>query len=384
MINYSQFSVLITDLSTRKSFDLANILTQKGINILLCDDLKGADQIMLESAYRKKCELLRKDTNFSDDLSKILQNHSDIKIVYFPIEEDTTLLVYNFLKQHQYSNFYHNLPLQKSFDTVRNKGIFSKFCLHKNLAVPKEYDFQTLLNMDDLPEELILKPKNGSGSVGIRFLDTKEDLLACQRLVIDDYIIQQRLKNPKDVEGAFFLFDKGKYISYYGHKRIRTFPPEGGVSIYSKCECKPELEKLGVKLLEKLEWSGLAMVEFLYDPDTDSYKIIEVNPRLWGSLMLSEFCGSNMIENYCLTALQKPLQDSCIQEDRYIRWFFPWELLAYVKSRASIPNFWHFDTEHTCYINVSYTTYWHSFLFTLYNIVNPAKLKRLYQKVFAR
>ncbi len=379
----NHFLVLITDISTRKSFDLANILLNHGVEILLCDDLNNIDRVILQGAYAKRVELLRKDKHFSKDLSNILEQNKSKKVVYIPIEEDTTILVYDFLKEHKYTNFYHNLPPQKAFDTVRDKGLFSTFCMSEKLAVPREYEYEKLKKSNTLPKPLIIKPRSGSGSVGIHFVDSKEEFLICEDLPMNEYIIQERIKNPKDVEGAFFLFDQGKMISYYGHKRIRTFPTSGGVSIYSKCELKPQLQKLGCELLEKLEWSGLAMVEFLYDQDEKEYKIIEVNPRLWGSLMLSEFCGANMMTNYCLSALKEPVANSSVDQNSYIRWFFPWEILGYIQSRAKIENFWNFDTEHTCYINLTYTTYWRSFLFTFYNIINPAKLKRLYQKVFS-
>ena len=375
--------VMITDVSTRKSFDLANILTNQGIEILLCDDINKIDAAILQNAYGKKLKLLRKDEHFTQDLVSIIEENPSKKLVYFPIEEDTTILVYEFLKDHKYKNFYHNLPPQKAFDTVRDKGVFSAFCIDEKLPVPKEYNYKNLKQQEQIPTSLIIKPRSGSGSVGIRFIDTKEELLACKALPMQEYIIQERLLNPRDVEGAFFLFDQGKMISYYGHKRIRTFPASGGVSIYSKCELKPELQKLGCDLLERLQWSGLAMVEFLYDATEDKYKIIEVNPRLWGSLMLSEFCGANMMTNYCLSALKEPIEKTTINQNTYIRWFFPWELLGYIQSKGRIENFWNFDTKHTCYINTTYTSYWRSFLFTFYNIINPAKLKRLYQKVFS-
>jgi len=382
MVSTSSFLVLITDLSTRKAFDLANIFMHKNTEIVLCDSCNKTDRFLLEKAYGKKIELLRKEQHFADDLGRILEKYSHKKIVYFPIEEDTTLLVYDFLQQHKYPNFFTNLPPRKSFDIVRDKGAFSLFCLDNGIPVPAEYACEDLLALKQLPSGLIIKPRSGSGSVGILFIDTKEELLqACKELDMRKYIIQERLENPKDVEGGFFLFYEGQKISYYGHRRIRTYPVSGGVSIYSKCDLNPELEALGTELLQKLEWSGLAMVEFLYDPAAQMYKIIEVNPRLWGSLMLAEFCGSEMFENYCRSALNMPVKEGNVEKERYLRWFFPRELLVYFQQKGKIEKFWHFDRADTCYVNFSYSSYSRSLLFTFYNMINPRKLKRLLQKV---
>ncbi len=381
MSDSDTYSLLVTDLSTRKAFDLANIMRSHNIDLIFCDALNVADDFMLRSAYKGQIELLRKDENFNKDLSLILEKYSDKKIVYIPIEEDTTILVYDFLAQNRYKNFYHNLPPEKSFQTVRDKGVFATFCEQNDIPVPKIYDFDTLLQMDVLPSPLILKPRSGSGSIGIRFIDTKEELEACKALPMEKYLIQERLENPKDIEGGFFLFDKGQPVSYYGHKRIRTYPSTGGVSVYSKCELNPELQVLGEEVLKKLQWSGLAMVEFLYDTKSNSYKIIEINPRLWGSLMLSEFCGSRMLENYCRSALNQTLYPVDIQENRYLRWLFPWDILAYIQTKGGIKHFWMLDRAHTCYVNFSYGSFRRSVFFTFYNIVNPRKLRKLYQKV---
>jgi len=232
MSDSDTYALLITDLSTRKAFDLANIMRSHNIDLIFCDALNVTDAFMLKNAYQGTIERLRKDENFCKDLGSILEKYSDKKIIYIPIEEDTTLLVYDFLQKNRYENFYHNLPPEESFHIVRDKGRFADFCETKGIPVPKTYRFEALLQMQDLPLPLILKPRKGSGSIGIRFIDTKEQLEACKNLPMQEYLIQERLENPKDIEGGFFLFTEGKPISYYGHKRIRTYPTSGGVSVF--------------------------------------------------------------------------------------------------------------------------------------------------------
>ena len=82
----------------------------------------------------------------------------------------------------------------------------------------------------------------------------------------EEYLLQEMLQNPLNVEGAFFLFNNGEPVSYYGHKRLRTYPVKAGVTVYSKISYNNVIEKAGINLLKKLNWHGLAMVEFLFDP----------------------------------------------------------------------------------------------------------------------
>ncbi|CAA6820416.1 MAG: Unknown protein [uncultured Sulfurovum sp.] len=373
--------LLITDLQFRKSFDIFNICQSKGYEILALHSGGVFEKIILPLVYLQRIHTIDKKENFEKLLTELLKKE---KIVYFPIEENTTEFIYEFNKTKPENPLYYNLPPQEAFDMVKDKGKFSTFCQKNGIAVPKEYIYDKLLEQGEIPSKLIVKPRRGSGSMGIQFIDTYEELDKLKDLDFSKHIIQERLDNSQDIEGAFFLFNKGKFISYYGHERIRTYPPEGGVTVYSKVKLNQTLKLAGIELLEKLDWSGIAMVEFLYDHKDKTYKVIEVNPRAWGSIMLSEFCGANLISDYIKTSIGEKVCSSEIKEECYIRWCFPWDFLLYFKHKGNIPNFWSFETTKTCYINISYTSWYRSFLYTTYNIFDISKINKFVKKVFNR
>jgi len=45
--------------------------------------------------------------------------------------------------------------------------------------------------------------------------------------------------------------------------------------------------------MARLEWTGVAMVEFKQDARTSRYYLMEVNPRFWGSLQLAIDAGAD-------------------------------------------------------------------------------------------
>ena len=44
--------------------------------------------------------------------------------------------------------------------------------------------------------------------------------------------------------------------------------------------------KQATEFLNVSKWNGLIMLEYLYDSKASVYKLIEANPRIWGSIML--------------------------------------------------------------------------------------------------
>src|SRR5207249_2900067 len=75
--------------------------------------------------------------------------------------------------------------------------------------------------------------------------------------------------------------------------RVHEVPLTGGGSSYRRSVPPPALMLAAARtLLEALEWHGVAMVEFKREPD-GRFCLMEVNPRLWGSLALAIDAGVN-------------------------------------------------------------------------------------------
>jgi len=227
---------------------------------------------------------------------------------------------------------------------------------------------------------LIAKPAIGSGALGHIHVDQPEDLGKLQSLT-EPYVIQRKLANPREVRGGFFLMEKGRLLAYYGHRRLRTYPPEGGVTVYSAYEEDEDIRTLGTRVLEELNWTGLAMLEFLFDERDREYKLIEINPRLWGSILLSEFSGARLVEKYIQRCLGEQLTDSSIDLQAKIRWLIPYDILHGLRGGWRKKNFWRLDRSHTTYINMSFASPWRSFCWHLFSILDPEKLHKLYRKM---
>lgn len=93
-------------------------------------------------------------------------------------------------------------------------------------------------------------------------------------------------------EGVFGLFEQGKPVALFAHRRLRERPPSGGVSTLREAIPLPEAATShALKIMEDAKWDGVAMVEFKVDPTTGTPYLMEVNGRFWGSLQLAIDAG---------------------------------------------------------------------------------------------
>ncbi len=106
------------------------------------------------------------------------------------------------------------------------------------------------------------------------------------------------------VEGEGFgvgvVAREGRILAAVTHRRVREYPVSGGPSSLCETVRDARLEGYAARLLGELRWTGPAMVEFKKD---DDYRLMEINPRLWGSLPLAAAAGVNIPHVACRLAL---------------------------------------------------------------------------------
>ncbi len=101
---------------------------------------------------------------------------------------------------------------------------------------------------------------------------------------------------PGDGWGVSLLFGAGgEVLARVVHRRTLEYPARGGPS--ARCETArwPDLEEAAIALLREVSWVGPAQVEFRRDARDGSFRLLEVNPRLWGSLPLARMAGVNLV-----------------------------------------------------------------------------------------
>jgi len=74
------------------------------------------------------------------------------------------------------------------------------------------------------------------------------------------------------------------------YHNLRSFPVKSGTGVLRETVQAGAAEKIGRDLLSKLNWHGVAEIDFRWEDPADP-RLIEVNPRFWGGLTQSVESG---------------------------------------------------------------------------------------------
>ena len=94
--------------------------------------------------------------------------------------------------------------------------------------------------------------------------------------------------------GVELIADHGRIVFAFQHLRLHEVPlTGGGSSLRASVPVEPVLLEASQKLMAALDWHGVAMVEFKWNPDNRTFTLMEINGRFWGSLPLAAAAGAD-------------------------------------------------------------------------------------------
>ncbi len=228
------------------------------------------------------------------------------------------------------------LPLKQSFEIATSKIETTLLAEKVNVLVPKTKTIAKLdeLNtLKDLRFPVVIKSQKEIGGRMVEYANNQKELIFKFKQLVSDFnlpadnypIIQEYIKG--EGVGFFAYYKNGELINYFMHERIREFPVSGGRSVCARSFYDEKLLDSGKKVLDALNWNGSAMVEFKRTSDNDFY-LLEVNPKLWGSLELAICSGVNfpllMIENAINGIINK--SGNSYKKNIYFQWCLNGEL----------------------------------------------------------
>jgi predicted ATP-grasp superfamily ATP-dependent carboligase len=222
------------------------------------------------------------------------------------------------------------LPTRESLECCFDKSVTTALAERLDIPTPTTMLIKSLddLTQCQIPYPCVIKPACEVEVKGVYYAHNKAELdrfasrlLCCGSPALEHGILVQEYVAGTGV-GFFALFDRGEPKRIFMHRRIREYPLTGGASTAARAYRNPTLEEYGLRILRQLQWHGPAMVEFKLQEPSRRFVLIEINPKLWGSLELSLEAGVNFGADLIRAFRGESLQYSD-QYDRNLEFYWP-------------------------------------------------------------
>ena len=352
--------VFITDGHWRKSLAAVRALGKRGIRVTVGESTRLATAVFSKYCHRGVVypSPIHTPSAFVDFLSRELSRHSYQMLL--PMEDETLGLISRY---HAELSRWTYLPVVsfEKLEFARRKDRILRLAEKLGIPIPKTWYIEDLSQLkglkDSLPYPVVIKPRMSSGAVGVSYPRNPEDLMEQYQSIHHRFpypLIQELIPPEGPGYGVSFLLDeKGEVRASFVHKRLREYPVTGGASTLRESVERGDIRDMGLALLRAMDWFGVAMVEFKLDPRDGIPKMMEINPRFWGSLSLAVEAGVNFpYLLYRMSRGEKFRPVEHYQIGKRCRWLLPGDLLHFIcnpKRTSLMPEFFHFWDRNTAY-----------------------------------
>lgn len=309
-------NVLVLDEGSRPAIAVVRSLGRKGINVTIATERGEKTPASLSKYVSKRIPYYPYESSSDIFVKRLIANLKENAYdMVIPIGEGTTGMVSKYKDiLLQYTNI--PVPDHDTWIKAKDKAQTLKVAMDLGIPCPITY-FNEVMDVNEIEEDfkfpLIIKPRMSYGSLGITYVNTPDEFMNKYnevRKLFGIPLVQEYIPQGYGGYGVSMLFNNGKHRAIFAHKRLREYPITGGPSTLRESIRLEAIEEYATKILKTLNWHGIAMVEFRGDPRDMKFKLMEINPRFWGSLPLAIYAGvdfPHLLYNMCIDGDIKPV-----------------------------------------------------------------------------
>ena len=302
-ISKPPYRVLILDADFVAALTILRSLSRQGI---YCDIASAISKPLCQSSRHAKSffkypDPLVKTDDFVNFIANLLQeNQYDLVI---PVTERSLIPLSESNKLEPWRNQLA-IAEKNSLAQVLDKSKTLELAKTLDISIPFSHPVSTMQEVESLADNLdypvVLKPVQSIPNASQRkqlsvcYAHNPKELLhrSKELLPFCQLLIQQYAQGIGT--GIELLANQGEIVYAFQHQRIHELPLSGGGSCLRKSiTVDPVLLQASEKLISALNWHGVAMVEFKWQPETKQYWLMEINGRFWGSLPLADAAGAD-------------------------------------------------------------------------------------------
>lgn len=332
----SKINVLIVDGHDRRALASVRSLGDMGnYNVIV-----GSSQRLNSTRFSRYCNRFRLYRNpdhdlegFINDINRILlESRIDVMI---PMDDRMA----SYVAKNQKS--FHLLteilvPEWDVFRIAQDKSLTLSVAEELGIPTPKSYSIKEALELEEISYPLIIKPTVSSASIGMSVIKNRQDLETSISRISKRFpaiVIQEMIPQGGGHYQANMIFDKTSELVCSSVKnKIREYPLTGGPSTFFRTVDYPIIEEHSERLLKEIEWIGPAEVEFMIDPRTNEPVLMEINPRMSATIILSIKAGVNFPDYIVKCALDRNSEMRVRNKNYNIfcQWLIPGDLSNFI------------------------------------------------------
>ena len=269
--------VLIGEISSYKAIVIARHIFKMypEVELIAYDNKRPIRRI--HTKYVSSCVYIEKT-----DLVSYIQKLADFVNsqgidVFIPVHSDYIgQILYH---KEIFGNALDYLGNYYDYISLHEKNQLMNIARKSAVRVPKCYK-----TIESAQVPFVVKPTNKSSAKGVHYCMTesdKEKFISETNNDLSHSLCQEYIAGQGC--GYSIYCKDGQIMQEYGHIRLAEYPISGGSSVYRKGFIHSDMKAVAEKILKKVSWTGFAMFEFKLT-ELGELVLIEVNPRIWGSI----------------------------------------------------------------------------------------------------
>lgn len=298
--------VIVTDVKYRMALSPIRELAKKGYDIIGVEfkSTKKNERLGHFSKYVKETALISEDeAGYVRDISAIC---GAVRPILLPVNRKSLT---NTIKKRQDLNKFCDfiVPTEQSLITADDKNTICKIAKKIGVPIPDTTSLSEHESIEQLASSVnfpcIIKFRNGE-AMGKKPKDRYRIVYNKADFIREYTLMNESDENPicsdyisgHDIGVAVVMNKNSQPVDFICYESLKEYPTEGGPTCYLKTIFNRDLLKYAVMLLQEIEYTGIAMLDFKGTPENPYF--LEINPRVWGSAPITEISSSSFFESY--------------------------------------------------------------------------------------
>lgn len=295
-------------------------------NIIVADPDHNAPS--LQVADRPYVIPHQTDDNYTDAIFKICEENEIDAII--PLNDWEVPKLANNEKEFEKLGVKLFIPSIDVVRKVRDKSTYRE--LLEEIGVKAPYSYLTVeeakkgLEKGEVTFPLIVKPRNGSASVGIEIVHSNEEMDSAYKLAVEkvretpiakdsQFLPEDNIMVEEVIEGEKYSLDivndlDGNFLTAFARKQLAM---RGGDVDRTITSHKDEVLNLGRKIGIHLKHRGYLNTDVFFDGK--DYYVIDINPRFGGGYAFTHQAGANIPAAFIAMAAGKEVKRSWLQSE---------------------------------------------------------------------